>query len=274
MTLGIVKGAVIVQETHEDGGYHLHALVEYMQKRNIKNERAFDATDDDGNIYHPNIETVRNVIKAKNYLSKEDETPLLYGDVEGWTIKEVKDYVSEIRELEPNDRINYAIKNKIQKWQWDMIFSKRDDLTITEDPALGTVYDPNFLDAKHVPNKCLILQGNTGAGKTTTAKALGPYPMLWCTHIDDLKHFVSGFHQCILFDDMSFKHMPRGQQINLLDITDARTIHVRYSCVTIPAGIPRIFTCNYGEFPFEQADPALARRWHLIAGDPDFVFAD
>ena len=71
-TFGTVKKLAIGRETHEDGNYHLHALVQYEKKINVRSETYFDLND-----YHPSIESPRNIQASINYCCKEDQNPLL-----------------------------------------------------------------------------------------------------------------------------------------------------------------------------------------------------
>lgn len=66
-----VEYLLVGQETHEDGGLHLHCLVTFKKKLNVKSESFFDL-----NNFHPNIQAPRNIPATKNYIRKEDESPL------------------------------------------------------------------------------------------------------------------------------------------------------------------------------------------------------
>lgn len=68
---GRVNYYLIGRERHEDGNFHLHALVTYDRKLNVKRENFFDF---DG--FHPNVQAAKNIPALKNYISKEDESPL------------------------------------------------------------------------------------------------------------------------------------------------------------------------------------------------------
>lgn len=103
-----------------------------------------------------------------------------------------------------------------------------------------------------------VIQGDTNIGKTQYAKTLFPNPF-FIDHVDKLKSFDPLVHGGIIFDDMVFTHWPVQSQIHLTDIVDERTVHIRYGIVTIPAETKRVFTCNYGRFPFND-DPAIQRR--------------
>lgn len=103
-----------------------------------------------------------------------------------------------------------------------------------------------------------ILCGPAGCGKSALVKAKYP-TALWVTHMDDLVQFDGDRHEAIIFDDMSFTHMPRGAQIHIVDQDDDRSIHVRYTVAHIPANTIKVFTTNVRQI-FDLDDPAIKRR--------------
>ena len=106
----------------------------------------------------------------------------------------------------------------------------------------------------------VVLWGDAGIGKTEFAKfLLSPAP-LFVTHIDDLRMFDSSVHSGIIFDDMSFFHLPRESQIHLVDFDNPRSIHIRYGCATIPSGTRKIFTTNVFNGGIFLEDGAINRR--------------
>jgi len=111
-------------------------------------------------------------------------------------------------------------------------------------------------------DKCLIIIGKSGIGKTTWAKQIIPKPALFVSHIDDLKKFDCSIHKSILFDDVCFNHYPVQSQIHLVDSDNPRSIHVRYGTAHIPQGIRKVFTCN--ENPLDLEHPAIQRRCQVI----------
>lgn len=114
-------------------------------------------------------------------------------------------------------------------------------------------------------SKSQIFWGAAGVGKTEYAKYLLPNS-LFVTHLDDLGSF-NDTYDGIIFDDMSFGHLPRTSQIHLVDMDNDRSIHIRYKTAMIPKGTPKIFLTNVrnGEI-FDLEDAAVARRvevYHL-----------
>lgn len=100
-----------------------------------------------------------------------------------------------------------------------------------------------------------------GIGKTTWALTVSNKPALFVRHLDTLREFRNGYHKSIIFDDMSFQHLPRQAQIHLVDRYHAQQIHVRYAVVNLPANIPKIFLSNDSIFTYDQA---IFRRLTLV----------
>lgn len=109
----------------------------------------------------------------------------------------------------------------------------------------------------------VIMWGPTGMGKTEFALAHFENPLL-VSHMDDLQRFVYGLNDGIVFDDMSFNHLPRTSQIHLLDRRE-RSIHCRFYNGVIPANTPRIFTTNEPDgYIMDIDDPAIRRRVDVL----------
>uniref|UniRef100_UPI0040480FD2 hypothetical protein n=1 Tax=Shewanella sp. TaxID=50422 RepID=UPI0040480FD2 len=106
--------------------------------------------------------------------------------------------------------------------------------------------------------KCVVLVGPTQIGKTQFALAHFPEGALVVSQMDMLKEYNEEVHHAIIFDDMSFAHMPREAQIHILDKEIDRDIWARYTNARIPAQVPKIFTCNSQNIFSE--DPAINAR--------------
>lgn len=91
--------------------------------------------------------------------------------------------------------------------------------------------------------KVLVISGAPNTGKTQYAKTFFTRPLL-VRHPDKLKSFDENVHDGIIFDDQSYGHWPRESVIHLFDVEEETDINVKNSMVTIPAGMPRIFTTN------------------------------
>lgn len=107
--------------------------------------------------------------------------------------------------------------------------------------------------------KTHVFWGPAGCGKTEFAKQLLP-TALFVTHIDDLKDFDESLYSGVIFDDMSFRHLPREAQIHLVDYDNPRSLHVRYGVAHIPAGTIKVFTTNVEQGAIFLEDAAILRR--------------
>jgi len=128
-------------------------------------------------------------------------------------------------------------------------------------------YEINDYDEKMVEiinegwnnNKSIILWGPSNCGKTTLCRVLLPKALI-VTHIDDLLQFNEKY-EGIIFDDLSFNHIHREGQIQILDNDISRSIHCRYACAKIPAKTKKIFTTNNTQGAiFLIGDEAISRR--------------
>jgi len=104
-----------------------------------------------------------------------------------------------------------------------------------------------------------VIHGPPGTGKTSFALAHFERPLL-VSHMDALKAFRPGFHDGIIFDDMSFFHLPRESQIHIVDQAHTRQIHCRYAAASIPKNTPKIFTTNVDAGAIFLQDAAISRR--------------
>jgi len=90
----------------------------------------------------------------------------------------------------------------------------------------------------------LVLSGAPGYGKTELAGALfgGGYYQVDSADACRSVHFLKGDRA--VFDECKVDLMPPDEAKKLLDLAHARQIRVRHTNITIPKGVPRIFTCN------------------------------
>lgn len=108
--------------------------------------------------------------------------------------------------------------------------------------------------------KSLIISGDPGVGKTRWAEQHFPGGFLHASDINDLAKFNPDIHTGILFDDMSFTHIPRTCQIHLVDVDDPRSIRILYGTASIPRNTKKIFTTNNLREIFNLEDEAIRRR--------------
>jgi len=131
--------------------------------------------------------------------------------------------------------------------------------------------------------KSIFLHGKSNTGKTYFAVAHFQNPLL-VSDIDQLKRFDPAFHDGLVFDDMSFRHVPPEAVIHLVDQDFDRNIRCRHYNAFIPANTAKIFVHNddniffdtNGKFPpSAEQKIAIARRldcyrvlWPLFKVNP------
>jgi len=120
------------------------------------------------------------------------------------------------------------------------------------------------------------LWGPTGTGKTQYAMAHFKSPLM-VRHMDQLTQFDPKKHDGIVFDDMTFNHLPPTAVIHLLDWDMPSAIHVRYTTAVIPAKTKRIITSNDRDIFYDETKisvplvAAIMRRVTQIS-IPDRLF--
>jgi len=243
----------ISKELHQDGNPHLHVHIQFSKRKDIKNPKYFDFQG-----YHCNVQATKDSAAWNKYI-KEDQDFTEWGERE-----EDYDLYQSARTMHHDDFFesarskNICFQYAMEAWR----SAQQVDNTLTEDDTIEGSYAQqfNWFDTT-IPNKTNVIIGPTGVGKTIFAKTKCKKPALFCSHMDDLKSFRAGFHQSIIFDDMSFTHIPTTGQIHLVDLFESRSIHVRYGIARIPRGIERWITCN--TMPLSEHD-AIRRRINLI----------
>lgn len=248
-----VQHVVLGQEHHQDGNTHYHAAIKYKKKPCIRDQRHWDF-----NNYHPNIIKPRVYKDWVAYCKKENN----FKEHDPLSTEEETEVYSLAKTLNEQQFFETCLKTKIPfqyaKHAWDLARRMDPPITVEFEP-LGTI-DPRLHFIQPSTRKSTIIIGPSGIGKTTYAKLKSKKPALFVTHLDDLK-FMNAQIKSIIFDDMTFKHLPVQSQIHLVDMDENRSIHVRYGTVQIPAGTEKWFTCN--EEPFNEHD-AITRRVNQI----------
>lgn len=255
---------IAAKEVGDSGTPHIQGYVEFDKKkrgRSLKSLPGFRRA-------HIERRKAKTSAPAADYCRKEDEQPFEKGVIS----------VSAQGKRTDLDLVVEALKEGATKAQLykdhtkSMILHSRGILLARE--ALAEQRDHKTFDLDSFSFHPLILEdgyshilvGESGCGKTSYAKSLYPRGLL-VSHIDDLLRFDPNRHTAILFDDMSFVHMPRTSQIHLVDQDDDRSIHCRYACAHIPANTVKIFTTNVRDI-FDLNDAAIKRRvkvHHIIS---------
>jgi hypothetical protein len=124
---------------------------------------------------------------------------------------------------------------------------------------MGLEWDPS--------EKSLHIVGESGTGKTEWAKSYVVHKLektyLRVTHLDGLKKYAG--EDIIIWDDLSFNHIPRETAIHIAEVKNARDIHCRHSVASIPPGIGNIFLSNQAFIWPTDNYGAIERRVQIYA---------
>jgi len=253
-----IKLAYICIENHEDGTPHLHAAITFEKKIVTRRPDVFDVQG-----FHPNIQAVRNWNASVNYVKKDKDYSIYNNSDDDDDDDDDLDLFEKAKTMSHNEYFTYCLKKKVPGFYADKAWRQVGDMfTVDESyviPEEATVRPSLMsidLSAATYDNRSILLIGPSGAGKTVWAKHVAEKPALFVTHTDGIRNLQPN-HKSIIFDDMSYLHVPREAQIAITDRFEPRQIHVRYGTVSVPAGIQKIFTANNEIF---SADPAIDRR--------------
>lgn len=244
----------IARELHEDGQPHYHVIAEFSGRLQSQNERLFDVAGK-----HPNIQPVRSVAKSLAYIAKDGEFDDI-GPVPSGGDSDT-DWISAAATLSEAEYFKQALRSNIgymyAKHFWALGNRQTNEIPVGYE---GDISRECFELVCLLPaeSKSTVIVGATGCGKSSWAKRVCQKPALWVRHIDMLRSFRKDYHRSIVFDDMSFTHLPRETQIQITDWHDESHIHCRYGVAIIPPHVPKIFTANF--YPFDPNDEAVNRR--------------
>lgn len=251
----------IALEAHQDGAPHVHAAFKTKTRVQTTSCRIFDYKG-----RHGKYEALRKPTGAAIYFEKEDFVD--YGPVPR-AVGTKKRTIDQILPEYKNEH-SYMVEccNNGIPYQYAIWFKEQ---RVDNPNTIGEDYQADITRERFdvclqelVPGKSNVFIGPSGIGKTSWAKRVAPKPALWVRHLDVLRQFKPEYHKSVIFDDMSFAHVPREAQIDLLDCENRQHVHVRYKHVELPAGITKIFTANTMPFIDPAIDEAIARRMNLI----------
>lgn len=247
----LVDWARVCTELHADGLPHQHVVARWTTRVQSRDQGFLDIQG-----RHPNIQPVRSIKRALEYVTKDGQftdfgsVPSGSGESIDW--KEQASVLSEYEffKLASEQRLSCMYAKKF----WELCKPAKNEIGTGYVPDL-TRESEELLLLPAVPGSQVLI-GASGVGKTSWAKRVCQKPALWVRHLDMLKT-LRPEHKCIIFDDMSFMHLPRETQIQLVDQTDEAHVHIRYGVAVIQPNTQKIFTANSDPF---LDDPAINRR--------------
>lgn len=176
------------RETHENGEFHHHAIVQFHQKFNCRNERHFDI-DFGGRIFHPNVTAVRSIQASNDYVGKDGNTigePIpgtatarrdLYAEL----LADATDAKNFMELAEQRDAKNFVLNHdRLESFaikRWGRFEEAQDpeyaNDTFTNVPESMLDWVTNELNGGQPRPKNLIVVGGPELGKTCWAESLG-----------------------------------------------------------------------------------------------------
>lgn len=264
-------GGCICEERHADGGTHLHVLVHFQVRPNIKSERHFDI---DGR--HPHIKPCTDPRGWYEYITKEDGEPLRFGTLpeplpgRGGSGRDrsfidlaiAGDYVEAKEAFINRHPLQYAIhadavERTLRRLRPAAIYVPYD---------LGTFIEQPGIREWRREEETLHLWGPTGIGKTKYAQALisegGNRPYRLIRHLTGLRGREEG--SGIIFDDVAFKTLDIEEVIHIVDCCDETQVNIKHSVAFIERGCPRIITSNFADIWPPDPAGALGRRVRTV----------
>jgi hypothetical protein len=248
---------LIATEPHADGFPHIHAYIKCTKVVDIRKHDKLHLPNHKGNY-----QTCRNIEAVRNYCKK--------GSAYITNIIGFQPVAAAVRVIEAayesTEQAMEIVKNNPLLARDYLRDTARMEQSIARLKVSETYVETRYrfktllsMARWNRTKYALWLRGPTGLGKTEYAKTLFSKPLM-IRDMEDLKK-LHDTHDGIIFDDMSFKHIPREVQIHIVDLQNDSTVRVLYGSKTIPRGMPRVFTSNVSIF---MNDPAIKRRIRFI----------
>jgi len=264
------KRYIIALEHHQNGGEHIHVLVEYAKKRNVS-PMHFDLLGE-----HPNVKTWDRSCQYEQWITnhwtyclKEDPSPKVQGDPPATKKRSRDEEAARCLKIARTEGVDAALKLYKETCPFEYVRNPNSCVNAftlecndqRKDPQPMTLEEFNLLPCQPsipVEWRTLYLYGDTGCGKTQLARALLPEaPVI--RHIDQLKG--ADLSKGVIFDDFDVAHWPPTSVIHLLDWDLASGINVKHGHVRIPCCTRKIFTHNnplYCWFPEKMSEEQKA----------------
>jgi len=248
---------LVAQETHQDGNYHLHAMVYFDKRQSIRRQTFFDIVINSDLHYHPSIESVRDSTNWWNYCTKGGvflewgERDAALTKLKQGTWKDVldcktrEDYLLTIKDNFPRE-----FANNLEKLMFtaDYLF-KKDTPEYVSNPDYKFVLPlsiTNWLqdefNGTHDRPKSLVLVGPSRTGKTEWARSLGTH-----NYFNDMVNFAEWNEDAgyTIFDDFEFESYMAKHWKSWFGCQKEFTVTDKYTRKKVIRGRrPFIWLCN------------------------------
>jgi len=265
----IPTSAAAVQELHKDGEPHLHAVLLFGRKQDVRRHDFFDF-EYCGRSYHCNIKVCYDPGGSIRYMSKYD-TPVFFGDSLGVfgrgfdrliMCESQREAEEACKGISSRDQVIFA--ERISSWiqsrfpgllGFDPIVLGESWRHAEWEKKISSWYVKSLIEERP---KSLILVGPTRCGKTTFARSLGRH--MYFNGAFDLSKWDSSVSYAI-FDDFEWQFMPFKKCFfgcqKCFVLTD------KYKGKrTVEWGKPMIFICN--ELPNELCSSWYKENTELV----------
>lgn len=234
---------------------HFHCYIKTDRKMNVRSQRRWDIEGVHPNIQKGHVATIKYTQKDGKFITNITGKPGYIEMAVNGCLREAEKCFSEKHPKE------YVLHLQTVRCHLRMLSVK--DIRLVYQGCFDK-HLTRCLSGWNIGTKTLFITGKSGVGKTQLAITLLRKPLV-VRHMDHLKK-LNESHKGIIFDDMSFAHLPRVSNIHLVDIEVESQINVKHGCVCIPAGMPRIITTNekFLDFFAEDKHGAIERRVYEI----------
>jgi len=242
---------IIALEPHQSGKAHYHVYAKFDAAIQTTNAKYFDCCGVHPNIIKPGSGWEGYCVKHEDFITNYYERGTFKRAAEADTWTKAADLLWK---REPKFMLQHG-ESCERNWKRRKTSGARD--LVFYGPSIPS---PEGWDAC---KQALIITGPAGVGKTQWAldyarRNGGTY--LKCGHYQKIKGYNN--HGVVIFDDAcaSLNNQDASTWIALTDVEQERDMRVLHGCVSIPAGVPKIFLTNGDLKPNDNSAGAVKRR--------------
>ena len=256
LRVGMAK-YIVSEEKHESGKRHYHVYLHTDVKIDTTDSRFFDVNEVHPNVINkPGAGWMAYVKKDNEYITNIESGPY----ATALTLTDAKAALEHLWTVVPKDMALHGVN--IER-----------NITTRMAPPLPTgkvwfgPYPEKFYPIGwNADTHALLLTGPPGLNKTQFAK----YYLHGASYIKKDPERIRNldFSKPFIFDEVYMLDRNADDSREITDVVDGGTIGARYSGITIPPGVQRIFISNYAH-PFKNPNESVYGRrvfeWNVPA---------